>query len=66
MKKYCFFLMVLLISLNLNSQITNNDNPKNGNWDFKPEKIWEVDKAGINEFGIIAEFIVVKKVLYYK
>ncbi len=50
--------MTLLISLTLNSQITNEDRPQKGNWDFKPEKIWEVVKAGNNEFGAIAELLV--------
>lgn len=58
MKKFWIFLMTLLISLTLNSQITNKNRPQKGNWDFKPEKIWEVDKAGKNEFGVIAELLV--------
>ena len=58
MKTFSYFLMVLLMSTTLNSQITNDDSPQKGIWDFKPEKIWEVDKAGINEFGIVAELLV--------
>jgi hypothetical protein len=50
--------MAMLILTTLNSQITNDDSPEKGIWDFKPEKIWEVDKAGINEFGNIAELLV--------
>jgi hypothetical protein len=58
MKKFSFFLMALLVSTTLNSQVTNDDSPKKGIWDFKPEKIWEVDKAGNDEFGIVAELLV--------
>lgn len=50
--------MALLISTTLNSQITNEDSPKKGIWDFKPEKIWAVDKAGTSEFGVVAELLV--------
>lgn len=58
MKKLSLFLMALLISTALNSQIANDDTPQKGIWDFKPEKIWEVDKAGTNEFGNVAELLV--------
>ncbi|MBN1271932.1 MAG: hypothetical protein JXB26_06635 [Candidatus Aminicenantes bacterium] len=58
MKRNMIFLMVFLLSLTLNSQVINEDNPRKGHWDFKPEKIWEVDKAGENEFGVIAELLV--------
>ena len=58
MKKTASFLMIFLISLTLHSQIKNDDRPQKGNWDFKLEKIWEVDKAGNDEFGIIAELLV--------
>ena len=50
--------MILLISLTLHSQVKNDDRPQKGNWDFKPEKIWEVDKAGNDDFGRIAELLV--------
>ncbi len=58
MKKTAFFLLVFLMSLTLHSQIENDDRPQKGNWDFKPEKIWEVDKAGKDDFGRIAELLV--------
>ena len=52
--------MILLISVTVtvHSQIKNKDVPQKGNWDFKPEKIWETAKAGDNEFGRIAELLV--------
>jgi len=50
--------MLFLISLTLHSQIKNDDRPKKGKWDFKPEKIWEVDRAGNDDFGRIAEMLV--------
>ena len=58
MKKTAFFLLVFLMSLTLHSQIQNDDRPHKGRWDFKPEKIWEVDKAGNDDFGRIAELLV--------
>jgi len=58
LKKAAFFLMLFLISLTLNSQIKNDDRPQKGDWDFKLEKLWEIDKAGNDEFGIIAELLV--------
>lgn len=50
--------MIFFISLTLHSQIKNDDRPQKGNWDFKLEKIWKVDKAGNDEFGKIAELLV--------
>jgi len=58
MKKTTLCIMMLLSSLALNAQIRNDDNPQLGQWDFKPEKIWEVDKAGETEFGRVAELLV--------
>lgn len=58
MKKNVLVFMVLLISVTLHSQIINDDNPQKGIWDFKPEKIWEIAKAGDTEFGVIAELLV--------
>lgn len=58
MKKIVPFLMVFLLSSALHSQIKNDDRPQKGNWDFKLEKIWEVDRAGNDEFGTIAELLV--------
>jgi hypothetical protein len=58
LKKTAFFPMVFLISLTLHSQIKNDDRPQKGDWDFKLEKIWEIDKAGNNEFERIAELLV--------
>jgi hypothetical protein len=50
--------MIFLISITLHSQIKNDDHPQKGSWNFKLEKIWEVDKAGNDEFGKIAELLV--------
>jgi hypothetical protein len=58
LKKTASFLMLFLMSLTLHSQIKNDDRPKKGKWDFKPEKIWEVDRAGNDDFGRIAEMLV--------
>lgn len=58
MKKNLLFILLLLISFTLHSQIKNDNRPQLGNWDFKPEKIWEIDKAGKNEFGRVAELLI--------
>jgi hypothetical protein len=58
MKKPSLFIMMLLTSLAVNAQIRNDDNPKLGQWDFNPKKIWEIDKAGEIEFGRVAELLV--------
>lgn len=58
MKKNLLVIFLLFISFPLLSQIKNEDKPHEGIWDFKPEKIWETDKAGNKEFGRIAELLV--------
>jgi len=58
MKKNLLFIFLLFISFPLHSQIKNENRPQAGNWDFKPEKIWEIVEAGKNEFGRIAELLI--------
>lgn len=42
-------------------QTSLKDTPLNGEWNFHPEKIWEIDKAGSENFGRIAELLVSNK-----
>lgn len=52
------FNMILLrlvcISM-LTGQVKNKDNPQKGEWDFNPQKIWEVDHAEGEKFSIPVE-----------
>ncbi len=50
----CLFIPVLLLA----GQSPLKDHPSKGNWNFDLEKIWEVDKAGDEDFGRIAELLV--------
>jgi len=47
------FLPILLTALSAFpfSDIQNRDKPLKGEWDFRLEKVWEVDKAGGSVFG---------------
>ncbi len=50
-RKYLFFLILLFCGLLLYAEIKNRDKPAKGEWDFKLEKIWEIEKAGDEIFG---------------
>jgi hypothetical protein len=41
----------MVLSVLLFSDIQNRDKPLKGQWDFRLEKVWEVDKAGEDVFG---------------
>jgi len=56
MKKGLLIIVLLFISFPLHSQIKNENRPQAGNWDFKPEKIWEIDEhIGATASGIISD-----------
>ena len=57
MNTSALLLTVLFSSTTLIPQIRNDDRPKLGVWDLKPEKVWEIKRAGENEFGRIAELL---------
>jgi len=61
MKKILFFAWLLIPALMLSGQIPLKDDPSKGEWHFDPEKIWEIDKAGDDDFGRIAELLVSDK-----
>jgi hypothetical protein len=44
-KPTSFMIAVFMVSL-LSSDIKNADKPLKGKWDFSPQKVWEVDRAG--------------------
>ena len=47
--------------LTLSGQIILKDQPAKGEWQFSPEKIWEVDNAGGEAFGRVAELLITDK-----
>lgn len=53
----CSFAVVLTLS----GQVTLKDKPTKSEWRFNPEKIWEVETAGGESFGRIAELLVSDK-----
>jgi len=62
MKKSLRLIVWLPISvLTLSGQGPLRDQPSGGEWDFRPERIWEVDKAGDDDFGRIAELLISDK-----
>jgi hypothetical protein len=55
MKKALWFFGILFIVVHLlMSEVKNADRPLRGEWDFNPDKAWEIDSAGSDVFGIPA------------
>ena len=52
LKKAIFSLIILPFVLS--GQISNPDKPARGNWDFQPEKVWEIEDAGNDLFASIS------------
>jgi hypothetical protein len=52
MKRYLFTSILLICGLFLYADIKNRDKPAEGEWDFKMEKVWEIEKAGDEIFGL--------------
>jgi hypothetical protein len=52
MKKIMVLLLLMALSPFLFPDIRNRDKPVKGEWDFRLEKVWEVDKAGGEVFGL--------------
>lgn len=44
-KRIILFIALIMISL-LSAEVNNPDKPLKGEWDFNPQKIWEVDRVG--------------------
>ena len=53
-KAFGFFSILIIVASLLLSEIKNADKPLRGEWDFKPAKLWEIDSAGSDVFGIPA------------
>jgi hypothetical protein len=51
MKKVIFLIVFLLFFLCLTAAIQNPDIPEKGRWDFKLQKVWEVNRAGSDVIG---------------
>jgi len=54
MKKLCFIL-IILFAFSAFAQVRNEDNPLKGEWNFNPEKVWEIDRADEEPFAMPAE-----------
>ena len=52
LKKILFSVLLTALSVFLFPDIRNRDKPVKGEWDFRLEKVWEVDKAGGEVFGL--------------
>jgi len=51
MKKTKGILLAFLLVPFLHAHVINPDKPVRAEWDFKPEKIWEIDKVGSDTFS---------------
>jgi len=58
MRKPLFYGCLLIPVLLFAGQTSVKDHPLKGEWNFNPERIWETDKAGNEDFGRIAELLV--------
>ena len=65
MKKIFFYGLLLIPILIFSGQTSIKDNPLKGEWRFYPEKIWEADSAGDDDFGRVAELLVSDKQYIY-
>ncbi len=52
MKRYLLASILLICGLFLYGDTKNRDKPAKGEWDLKMEKIWEIEKAGDEIFGL--------------
>jgi hypothetical protein len=48
------FGMLLVAAPLLLSEVKNADKPRKGEWDFNPVKLWEIESAGADVFGVPA------------
>lgn len=51
MRKIVWLLVPLIFIFILSADIENPDKPKKGIWDFKLERIWQIERAGEDVFG---------------
>jgi hypothetical protein len=51
MKKFFLSILLMVFSAFLFSDVRNRDKPLKGEWDFRLEKVWEVERAGESVFG---------------
>ena len=49
-KLFCLLIPLLFVCF-LSAEIVNPDKPKRGVWDFKLEKVWQIERAGEDVFG---------------
>jgi hypothetical protein len=53
-----FSLVFFMVGFLCPAVVTNPDKPLNGNWDFKPEKIWEIEGYGDEPLAMVHKFVV--------
>lgn len=53
MKMMIRIFLLTILSVSLFAMIDNSDKPLKGEWDLKPEKIWETESAGPDVFAAI-------------
>ncbi len=47
--RFIFFVVLIMVSLSF-AEVKNPDKPLRGEWDFNPQKIWEVNRVGDKPF----------------
>ena len=54
--KICKNILIQMVCIcSLSAQVKNTDKSLKGEWDFHPQKIWEVDQAGDEKFSMPSE-----------
>ena len=53
-----FSLVFFMVGFLCPAVVTNPDKPLNGNWDFKYEKIWEIEGYGDEPLAMVHKFVV--------
>jgi hypothetical protein len=53
-----FSLVFFMVGFLCPAVVTNPDKPFNGNWDFKPGKIWEIEGYGDEPLAMVHKFVV--------
>ena len=46
-----YFLLLAAVTIYMQCGNISTNNPVKGIWNFNPQKLWEIDKAGDKEFG---------------
>lgn len=61
MEKFKFFMLLIgLTTIPFFAQVKNPDKPQKGNWDFKIQKMWEIENTGEDVLGIVQNIVTAK------